>query len=48
MDTSTLIYGGLLVLAGGYWLLSRQGETANQEIPIPVPVEDRAVSERRR
>ena len=41
MDASTLIYSGLLTLGVAALLASRKAETANQEVPIPIPVNDR-------
>lgn len=48
MDASTLIYSGLITLGASYLLISRKAETAHQEVPIPVPVKDRRVNDRRR
>ena len=48
MDASTLIYSGLITLGTGYLLISRKVETAHQEVPIPVPVNDCGVKDRHR
>lgn len=41
MDISTLITVGLAALGVGYLIARRDGETANQSVPIPIPVTDR-------
>jgi hypothetical protein len=41
MDIQTLVYGALAVLGIAYLLLNHKPEATHQEVPIPIPVDNR-------
>ncbi|MFH7243879.1 MAG: hypothetical protein ACHWZW_13625 [Spirulina sp.] len=41
MDIQTLIYGALIACGAAYLVLNRKPEVTHQEVPIPIPVDNR-------
>ncbi|QQE65286.1 hypothetical protein GFS31_19720 [Leptolyngbya sp. BL0902] len=49
MDIATLLDSALIALGVGYLIANRkaEAEAAHQEVPIPIPVDDRSADRRR-